>query len=667
MGTKSAFGKAIRELFRGLSAQELDNVLRIIDGSYVLHAITRQRNLGFDMFTVNPRSPLHVDLLAKRAVDVMLEFLKPLKITPENSAIFFEGRILKPRHDSYNKKRSGRISDSIRIINCRYAEKSLKFAGRRRKRAKRAISSTYGRPPAFITIAIADEFTRRKFFADYHETIESDFRICELAAAWKSGEAIVVANGDSEIPILFANSLKRTMVVGSDSDFIALSPPGSVDQISKINHGTAVTVEKEAVKNELDLDDLKLFLAFSIAGCCNVPSHVNGIGWVKASQFAKDAGITLDSIETIDEIPLKTGDKMIKQKMASEIRAALSNFGWRSVGTRRFSGVPNAHLPKMSEIEEFASETLDGFLVRPAIYRMVFRREPDKSLVRCQPITEHRPVVKGTKSPRYPMARKIPANQFFVLTDFQDMTANSFEQGLHLSPEDYKKWLKEKAVVNNHNHESAEIESEHEAVSTGTSEGNTKPKGKKKKRGNGKKNDRETAKKPKNSTAEKSRISKTESDQQKPRRSARLAAIPTVTTGLESESVSSCQDNAVPIVTIKASEQQQKEQQQKKKQYRPKKPTASRKGYQKIAEGRKSRVKASAAARRGEVDAGNGEATVPMADRKRLNATYKTFAIRVGSLKKSVKNAVKHLNVENKTQLVSVRSLIWYIMQLIGP
>jgi hypothetical protein len=63
------------------------------------------------------------------------------------------------------------------------------------------------------------------YIVDYSDDVETDFRICEFAASWKRSS--IVLPGDNRIrKEVLGVCLNQIAVIGNDSDFISLSPPG---------------------------------------------------------------------------------------------------------------------------------------------------------------------------------------------------------------------------------------------------------------------------------------------------------------------------------------------------------------------------------------------------------------------------------------------------------
>lgn len=433
MGTKSGFTRAIRSLFRRLSPGDLDNVIRLIDGSYILHSVMRQEDLGYECFFADPAVPGQMDELAAKITVAMMKFVAPLQAEPRNSVWFLEGRIAKPRHESAAKSRSGRLSDAIKKRH-RGEESKMgrKFARRRWGGFRRVISAVYGRPPPELTQLIGRKLAELGFAVSYDDHLEADFRICDFAAQSKLS-SLAVLDGNSTQTI--QRNSGSVMVVASDSDFVALSPPQSVDRMAKIQHGVVSVVEKGDVVKSLELEDpFKLLLAYCIAGCDNVTAHVNQVGWGRAYKFVANSDISLNSMDSLAAVPLSRGDSETKQQMANEIRNVLEQFGWRSTHYS-FSGSLNRHIvwPEGSEAVRFASEMHEGRYVRPAVYRIICEKEPDsdKVLPPSPPKPgKTPPLPKGTKAPTFPSAYSI-ANPFTIL-EFEAVAKDSYKKKLHL-------------------------------------------------------------------------------------------------------------------------------------------------------------------------------------------------------------------------------------------
>jgi hypothetical protein len=256
--------------------------------------------------------------------------------------------------------------------------------------------------------------------------VETDFRICEFAASWKRGSIVLAGDNRSRKEVLDAG-LNQIAVIGNDSDFISLSPPGAVDRIVKLINHVPFSLEKSTVLADLKIDDFKLLLAYCIAGCDNMEAHVDGIGWVKAYNFAVASEITISSIETLPRLILGKGDEEVQTQMVTEIRANLTNFAWLSDGPKLMPDLPVTEWPQHSGLEMFAAELDEnGHLVRHSIYSMVWHKKPEKRLIPPQPPGKKPPVPKGTRAPAHPGERPIPSNQFFVLEHFLAATERAY-------------------------------------------------------------------------------------------------------------------------------------------------------------------------------------------------------------------------------------------------
>lgn len=216
----------------------------------------------------------------------------------ENTIWFFEGRIQKPRHTTAAIKRATKISKALKEI-FKPQKKHVAIGWRKQKMGQQRISSVFGRPSPWLTKIIATTMARDGFQVDYSDTEESDFRICRMAA---------------ESPT------KESTVFSADSDFIALSPPGSISQLIKIEKGGAMIMKKKDVLSSESMSDFQLMLAYCIAGCDNVNAHIKNVGWGRASKFARQSTITLESLDTLQTIPIKAGEQSVKIQLLDDIK-----------------------------------------------------------------------------------------------------------------------------------------------------------------------------------------------------------------------------------------------------------------------------------------------------------------------------------------------------------
>ena len=190
MGTGSGFTKAIKPLYVPLTAATMANLLFLVDASYVLYSVTRFGQLGYDLFSLKPTDSDAVELAIHSVIKAMQQFLSPFSLQPANCVWFFEGRIEKPRHCSRKQARSGQLSKALRRYYRGKQNESEASAGSREAAAKQLISNAYGRPPPWFTVALANELKSMGFIVDYSDSVESDFRVCEFAKAWKNNAVV---------------------------------------------------------------------------------------------------------------------------------------------------------------------------------------------------------------------------------------------------------------------------------------------------------------------------------------------------------------------------------------------------------------------------------------------------------------------------------------------
>lgn len=138
MGAKSGFTNTVQRLFDAIPPDKLASIVRAIDGSYVLHQVTRMDNLGYEMFRLRPGDNLAVRRVVQMAVRLMLVFLAAFGINPQNTVWFFEGRIAKWRHNSTSAKRNGRLSRHLRLM---FRKRKKYQSAYHDKRIKRQISN----------------------------------------------------------------------------------------------------------------------------------------------------------------------------------------------------------------------------------------------------------------------------------------------------------------------------------------------------------------------------------------------------------------------------------------------------------------------------------------------------------------------------------------------
>lgn len=417
MGTRGGFTKRVRHLFRPYKPYLKCRML--VDVSYVLYKVTRLNGLGYEMLTLDPNNHAEVTRVVQNTIVSINAFLAPLNPSQHTTIYFLEGSIPKARHDSTSSTRTTTISKSLIATNGDDSALGRVFQKHRRTKAKRFISRAYGRPPPWLEVKIAEEMRRQGYTVSFSETVENDFRICKAALDKQNDE--------------------KTIVVGSDSDYLVLSPPGSVDALVKIEGGPPITLIRDEILQDLKVDEFKLLLAYCIGGCDNIQAHVNGIGWGGGFEFAASCNINFSTFQSMEEVPLPKGKRSIKAQMATEIKAVLSYFGWKDFVREDWNAdFPHILPPDQSEMLQFATETdNEGYLCQPNVYKAVFKRLPEANLVKPRPAAVQT-TPAGTKAPKIPVKRLISlkTNRFFVLSEFEEKAQHSFSNNLHLDEEE---------------------------------------------------------------------------------------------------------------------------------------------------------------------------------------------------------------------------------------
>lgn len=217
----------------------------------------------------------------------------------------FEGKIDKKRHNDTKAKRATTISRALKRMLKSSSSRPV-YGWRTRKTGQKLISSVYGRPGPWLTKEICKEMARRKYIVDYSDYEESDSRICRMALEMKSSDKTVVT--------------PDATVIASDSDFIALSPPGSIRHMVKVEKGGFLKISKDDVLKSEGLTETQLFVAYCVAGCDNIAAHVNNVGWGRSRRWAIVRDMTIQKVKAWQSIPMKAGEKSVKIEMAAEIK-----------------------------------------------------------------------------------------------------------------------------------------------------------------------------------------------------------------------------------------------------------------------------------------------------------------------------------------------------------
>jgi hypothetical protein len=631
MGTRNGFPKAIRHLFRALTPEQIDKFVRVVDGSYVLYMITRRNHLGNKLFKLDPQNQVEVDSIVKAIVESMLAFLTPYDIKPSNCIFFLEGSIPKIRHAALAQQRAGRLSKAIRLLKrCSLdVDDSVDlFIRRRVKSSETLISEAYGRPKPWLTKLIAEELADRNYHVDYSDKVEADFRICKFSKQLKQAASRDVCDHLAHQVDGCALELvgREVMVVGSDSDFIALSPANSVDVLAKIERGSVVAVRKDDVLKDLRLNEFQLLLAFCVGGCDNVPTNLFGIAWKGAAKYVAGLKDKLNPniLRKTKMLSVnKFGTNEERKQIVKDIVQVLQDFGWfPTPGSAKMQLAINETTgrPRRCEAYDFADERdANGKLVRPAIYKIIMKRSPDPEDLPHVPSPQKRPTEKGTKAPLIPKPRKLPANSFFVLNEFVDNAANSWKDGLHLLPEDRAKWIVEGRAAAEAGRSRKQKNTDSEVAADG--DGQEKTKSKKKSSGN-------------RTTVTESGVA-TEDDATKSRKRKKSTAEPQA-------------DTQTPTRTKKRRDSKEtapgkgKNDSKKSNKNKPKLPSREQYVVKKEVPENKQREKAD----KGVPDPKYGTATLSKPTRMSLEKKHETFTIRMGKLKHWIKSSTEGISAE---------------------
>jgi hypothetical protein len=636
MGSLSGVTKALKHLFRAMSAEELHRFLRLIDGSYVLYAISRQNKLGYEMFTLDPHDKNAVKAVVTKIVECMKTFLGPFAINKHNSVFFFEGSISKRRHASFAKVRNSlltkalRLRQPTRVKNFRQRDPILE---KRKKASITKITKAYGRPKPWLTQLVAKALAEEGYHVDYSSNVESDFRICKFASYIKrstSCASCTIQDHGTDCA-LYLNQ-REVMVVGADTDFIALSPENSVDALAKKVQGTLMVLRKDAVLEDLGFNEFQLLLAYCIGGCDNVPTHFHNYGWKKAEKDVAKSDLTKHKLLTLQKLPFNAGKASERVQIVQDIITVLRDFGWivtpgAPAEMQQLSlGTPEQQ-PLQTDEKAFALELdANGKLVRPRIFTIVMGTAPNKGLLpaHCLRSSVKPQTQPGARAPTVPGPRKMPENEnsFFVLSTFTKNADYSYENGLHKAPDERQQWLDERAAARQGDVGAADI---------------AKSKGK----GNqGKK--REATSLQQSGTSDKRKRTSATQDIASSSNTSNDTATP------------SHADSSNSVETPAKAKAKKPKPPSKKRTPTDKKnrlgfDDAKTEATSDATDGANTdrtnnasstRPKASDDAKRGRVNPNFGKATIPLQDRKTLKERYTPFTENVGKLEKSIVKAV---------------------------
>lgn len=350
--------------------------LYAVDGSVSLYNVSR-RGLGYETFATNPNDAQAVDKLAdKWAAAVSDDFLAVTgrQYPKELIRVFFEGRPIKARHYKQSQGRTGKITKALKEMLKTQAPHLRHHA---EITSKKKISGVFGRPDWWLTKIIAEKLAALGYQIDIDSDSESDHRITRWAAK-------------------MASERKSVTVISVDSDYLAFSPPGSVDQMASTvprNPGKIRVIKKADVLKACGLTDLQFVIAFAIAGSDNIATHIKWQGWYYAVRYVKKyIPVQWTAANFAKRSPLKRLPGLIKWRkatkenvteLANNIVHKLGQFGWLDCALAPSPTQPG-HKEKPADSELFrlafelevvlVKEKQLVRLVRPCVAGLVWRR-----------------------------------------------------------------------------------------------------------------------------------------------------------------------------------------------------------------------------------------------------------------------------------------------------
>lgn len=230
----------------------------LVDASVKTYTILRSHpQLAFQIFTLTPASK-NIGDVVNAFCSRLLEAAEPIQ--PEKVEFHFEGATEKPPQRANN--RWTKMNRAIRsLAKCR--------SKKRKKAARVEISRAMGRPPEWFTVLVMDWLQNRDYCCWYsYGGFESDFAIAERAATLNNRHAIVIVDS-------------------VDYDYVALTPPDSVDRLYSTIRGTKTTLSREELLQDLGLTHHQLLLACVLAGCDNAQQKLKRVGFKTARKIAR--------------------------------------------------------------------------------------------------------------------------------------------------------------------------------------------------------------------------------------------------------------------------------------------------------------------------------------------------------------------------------------------
>jgi hypothetical protein len=281
----SKFKKRITDQFK----LQLHQML-YIDMSVILHAVNRiEPALALDMFQLEPESA-NVRKTVARYASCIVAKLKTLVDFDQLKQIelVFEGpcTVTSPSYQKRYTLRSGRLNKAVRAYwisqSCTSRSKSFK-----------CIASNMGRPPVWFVKLLLNELEVNYGFLNVSLSLH------------ESSDAYIMKSARLD-------PAHETVVMSVDTDFIALSPAGSIKQI--IDPIAHMELSKDEVLLGLGMDANQLFLAYCLAGCDDIRTSIFGLGFVGATQMIMD-----NQLEITNTSSMKLLAQLIQSKFDTSI------------------------------------------------------------------------------------------------------------------------------------------------------------------------------------------------------------------------------------------------------------------------------------------------------------------------------------------------------------
>lgn len=394
MGTDSLFWNEFKKLRR--TEKILQTAVFAIDCSVFLYQISRA-GLGWDSFQVDPLDEEAVDALAGKWAEQLHKSIVAIKLPKDNITLFFEGTAsCKQRHEKLKQGRTKKINAALKRMYRSTGEYNK--LGSENIKDRKAVSAVYGRPPWYLTLRVAHKMKAKGYSVSACPDTESDWRICQ-----------------------WANEVQKDVYVLSvDSDYLAFSPPGSVNHLAFPNQDGLTVVHKAELINTSKLTPFQLVVAFALAGSDNIRTKIHGIGWYKAVKYVRanvSPEMTAEQFMEKPELPnlhkRKNSSVQLVASFIKDLISSLKKFHWSSQKSKLSLELPpvgSAPLPKESELFVLSFElTVNGNLVRPKTAEFVARSYA--VLIDPLRLVQIQTLVEAAKAPARPTQKKSNNNQ----------------------------------------------------------------------------------------------------------------------------------------------------------------------------------------------------------------------------------------------------------------